>query len=82
LNKKAEVLEENIDTVVNENVEQFDQYQGILENNNKVTNTMIEDLRRVQKQHFEMENINECLEQRIDQLKGQRDLSILLSQSG
>ena len=82
MNKKAEVLEENIDTVVNENVEQFDQYQGILENNNKVTNTMIEDLRRVQKQHFEMENINECLEQRIDQLKGQRDLSILLSQSG
>jgi len=43
---------------------------------------MIEDLRNVQKQHFEMENINESLEQRIDQLKSQRDLSILLTRVG
>lgn len=57
-----QVLEDNIDRVVDENVDQFDEYQGVLENNNKVTNNMIEDLRRVQKQHFEMENINECLE--------------------
>lgn len=43
---------------------------------------MIEDLRNVQKQHFEMENINESLEQRIEQLKGQRDLSLLLVKTG
>lgn len=36
----------------------------------------------VQKQHFEMENINESLEQRINQLKGQKDLSILLTRAG
>jgi hypothetical protein len=35
-----------------------------------------------EKQHFEMENINEALEQRIDQLKGQRDVSIMLNQPG
>jgi len=29
-----------------------------------------------------MENINESLEQRIDQLKGQKDLSILLTRAG
>jgi hypothetical protein len=43
---------------------------------------MIEDLRSVQKQHFEIENINESLEQRIEQLKSQRDLAILISQTG
>jgi len=43
---------------------------------------MIDDLRKVQKQYFEMENVNECLEQRIGQLKGQRDLSLLLTGSG
>jgi len=39
-------------------------------------------LNKVQKQHFEMENINESLEQRIDQLKGQKDLSVLLTRTG
>jgi hypothetical protein len=39
-------------------------------------------LGRVQKQYFEMENINECLEQRIEQLKCQRDLSIKLLKAG
>jgi len=29
-----------------------------------------------------MENINESLEQRLDQLKGQRDLSIKLTKAG
>jgi len=43
---------------------------------------MRDDLVSVQKQHFEMENINESLEQRINQLKGQKDLSILLTRAG
>ena len=40
------------------------------------------DLGYVQEQHFKMQSINETLEQRIDQLKGQRDLSITLSRHG
>lgn len=82
LSRKVDVMEENVSRVVNDNVYQFNHYQEILHNNNINTDKMIEDLRSVQKQHFEMENINESLEQRIEQLKGQRDLSVLLAPTG
>jgi len=41
-----------------------------------------QDLGKVQKQFFEMENINESLEQRIDQLRSQRELAINLTKTG
>lgn len=66
LTRKVEVMEDNIERVVNDNINQFDHYQTILHNNNVNTDKMIEDLRAVQKQHFEVENINESLEQRIE----------------
>lgn len=61
LNRKVQVMEDNMERVVSDNVYQFNQYQEILHNNNISTDIMIEDLRGVQKQHFEMENINESL---------------------
>ena len=82
LNKRVEVLEYNIETVPLDNSQQFELYQDIVHQNNLNTDKMIEDLRNVHKQHFEMENINESLEQRIEQLKGQRDLSLLLVKTG
>jgi len=82
LRVEGQAIEDNCDRVIEENLEQFDRYQAIVHANNVNTDKMIEDLRNVQKQHFEMENINESLEQRIDQLKGQRDLSVLLIAQG
>lgn len=75
-NRKIEIMENNIEAVVMENSDQFEHLQDLISENNRNANKMIEDLRNVQKQHFEMENVNEALEQRIDQLKGQNDLSI------
>ena len=75
-------MEDNLDKIVFENVEQFESFQDIIHENNSNINGVRSDYGSVQKQHFEMLNINESLEQRIDQLKGQRDLSILLTKSG
>ena len=48
-----------------ENLRTFDQYQEVVSSNNKNIDKMREDLGNVQKQHFEMEYINETIEQRI-----------------
>jgi len=61
---------------------QYDQYQEAVAENNVNIEKLRDDLGNVQKKHFEMENINESLEQRIDQVKGQRDLSIKLNRAG
>ena len=82
LQVKIDVMEDNLDKIVFENVEQFEGFQDIIQENNNNINGVRSDFGNVQKQHFEMLNINESLEQRIDQLKGQRDLSILLTKSG
>lgn len=82
LQVKIDVMEDNLDKIVYENVEQFENFQEIIHENNTNINGVRSDYGSVQKQHFEMLNINESLEQRIDQLKGQRDLSILLTKSG
>lgn len=82
LQVKIDVMEDNLDKIVFENVEQFESFQDIIHENNANINGVRSDYGSVQKQHFEMLNINESLEQRIDQLKGQRDLSILLTKSG
>ena len=82
LQVKIDVMEDNLDKIVFENVEQFESFQDIIHENNANINGVRSDFGSVQKQHFEMLNINESLEQRIDQLKGQRDLSILLTKSG
>lgn len=82
LQVKIDVMEDNLDKIVYENVEQFESFQEIIHENNVNINGVRSDYGSVQKQHFEMLNINESLEQRIDQLKGQRDLSILLTKSG
>lgn len=82
LQVKIDVMEDNLDKIVYENVEQFESFQDIIHENNININGVRSDYGSVQKQHFEMLNINESLEQRIDQLKGQRDLSILLTKSG
>lgn len=79
---RIDTMEDNLDKLVFENVAQFDQYQDIVHENNLNIDKMRDDLNKVQKQHFEMENINESLEQRIDQLKGQKDLSVLLTRTG
>ena len=50
--------------------------------NNASIGSLRQDLGKVQKQFFEMENINESLEQRIDQLRAQRELSIQLMKTG
>ena len=75
-------MEVNLDKIVNENVEQFEQYQGIIGDNNASISSLRQDLGKVKKQYFEMENINESLEQRIDQLRSQRELSVHLTKAG
>ena len=62
-------MEDNLDKIVKENTRQFDHYQGIINSNNQSIGSLRQDLGRVQKQHFEMQNVNETLEQRIDQIK-------------
>lgn len=79
---QIEVMEYTIEKIVFENVDQFDQYQEVIHENNVNIHKIREDLGNVQKQHFEMGNINESLEQRIDQLKGQRYLSIFMAKAG
>lgn len=68
--KRIETMEDNIDKIMDENLNTFDQYQEVVSSNNKNIDKMREDLGNVQKQHFEMEYINETIEQRIVQLKG------------
>ena len=63
---KVEVMEQNIEKTVMGNMADFDHYQEVIKSNNVQTEKMIEDLRNVNKQQFEMGNINECMEQRID----------------
>jgi hypothetical protein len=75
-------MEDNLDSLVLENNSQFTHHNDIIEKNNKNIFSVREDFGKVQRQHFEMGHINETLEQRIDQLKGQRDLSILLNKAG
>lgn len=70
LQVKIDVMEDNLDKIVYENVEQFESFQDIIQENNVNINGVRSDYGSVQKQHFEMLNINESLEQRIDQLKG------------
>ena len=79
---KIEVMEQNIEKTVMGNMDDFEQYQDLVKSNNIETEKMIEDLRNVSKQQFEMGNINECMEQRIDQVKAQKELSIILSKAG
>ena len=75
-------MEEYLDRLVFENMTQFELYQDTVKDNNSNMNKMRDDLGQFYNQNFEMENINESLEQRLDQLKGQRDLSIKLSRAG
>ena len=82
LTVKIEAMEDNLDALVLENNSQFSHHNDIIEKNNKNIYNVREDFGKVQRQHFEMGHINETLEQRIDQLKGQRDLSILLNKAG
>lgn len=63
---KIDVMEDNLTKIVFENVEQFEHYQDIVHENNVNINSIRTDLGSVQKQHYEMLNINESLEQRID----------------
>jgi hypothetical protein len=62
-------METNIEKTVMENMGHFDHYHEVVSTNNVHAEKMIEDLRNVNKQQFEMGNINECMEQRIDQVK-------------
>ena len=82
LTVKIEAMEDNLDALVLENNSQFSHHNDIIEKNNKNIYNVREDFGKVQRNHFEMGHINETLEQRIDQLKGQRDLSILLNKAG
>lgn len=82
LNVKISATDKYLEQLVGENVDQFDQYQEAVAENNANIERLRDDLGSVQKKHFEMENINESLEQRIDQVKGQRDLSIKLTRAG
>lgn len=75
-------MEEYLDRLVFENMTQFELYQDTVKDNNTNMSKMRDDLGQFYNQNFEMENINESLEQRLDQLKGQRDLSIKLSRAG
>ena len=81
-NVKIESMEEYLDRLVFENMTQFELYQDTVKDNNTNMNKMRDDLGQFYNQNFEMENINESLEQRLDQLKGQRDLSIKLTRAG
>jgi len=72
LEGQIDVMESCLDTLVTENINQYDMYQDCIHENNNNIQKIREDLGTVQKQHFEMGNINESLEQRIEQLKGQR----------
>lgn len=65
-------MEEYIEEIIEHNMKQFNMYQTVIHENNENIYKIREDLGSVQKQHFEMGNINESLEQRIDQLEGQR----------
>jgi len=82
LNVKIAATEKYLESLVAENADQYDQYQEAVAENNVNIDRLREDVGSVQKKHFEMENINESLEQRIDQVKGQRDLSIKLTRAG
>ena len=75
-------MEDNLEEIVADNVEQFKQYSDQVKSKNSVLDQLRADLGRARKQHFEMENINECLEQRIDQLRAQRELSVQLAPAG
>ena len=55
-------MEDNIDKIVEDNMRTFDQYQEVVASNNQNIDKMREDLGNVQKQHFDMEYINETLE--------------------
>jgi cell division septum initiation protein DivIVA len=79
---KSESMQEYLDKLIFENMTQFELYQDTVKDNNINLNKMRDDLGQFYNQNFEMENINESLEQRLDQLKGQRDLSIKLSRAG
>jgi hypothetical protein len=79
---KSESMQEYLDKLIFENMTQFELYQDTVKDNNLNLNKMRDDLGQFYNQNFEMENINESLEQRLDQLKGQRDLSIKLSRAG
>ena len=79
---KVEAMEQNIEKTVMGNMADVDHYQEVVKSNKVQTEKMIEDLRNVNKQQFEMGNINECMEQRIDQVKAQKELSIILSKAG
>jgi hypothetical protein len=82
LNVKIESTEAYLDSLVFDNVDQYDQYQEAVAENNLNIDKLRDDLGNVQKKHFEMENMNEIIEQRIDQIKGQRDLNIKLTRAG
>ena len=69
-NAKIESMEEYLDRLVFENMTQFELYQDTVKDNNSNMNKMRDDLGQFYNQNFEMENINESLEQRLDQLKG------------
>jgi septal ring factor EnvC (AmiA/AmiB activator) len=75
-------MEEYLDRLVFDNMTQFELYQDTVKDNNLNMNKMRDDLAQFFNQNFEMENINESLEQRLDQLKGQRDLSLKLTRAG
>ena len=59
-------MEDNLEKIVSENVTQFSQYQGMVSESNASIGSLRNDLGRALKQRSEMENINECMEQRID----------------
>jgi hypothetical protein len=79
---KSESMQDYLDKLIFENMTQFELYHDTVKDNNMNLNKMRDDLAQFYNQNFEMENINESLEQRLDQLKGQRDLSIKLSRAG
>lgn len=55
-------MEDHIEKTVTENMAQFEQHHEVIRMNNENIDQMREDLGNVQKQHFEMGNINESLE--------------------
>lgn len=82
LSRKIDVMEDNLDKIVFENVEQFESFHEIIQENISNINLIRNDLSSVQKQHYEMLIFNESIEQRLNQVKGQRDLSIVLTRPG
>jgi hypothetical protein len=59
-------MEEYLEKLIQDNTSQFEELLNIIRDNSQNIDRLKGEFGNVEKQHFEMNNINEALEQRIE----------------